>query len=187
MKFRCAVADPPWKESGGGKSKRGADRHYPIMGLTDIIRTMQEPMSQVHEDAHMWLWVTDNFLRDGLAVMDTFGFRYVRTLQWVKMKNHPYASGGEIYAHEVAVDSLQIGLGQYLRGAHEMALLGVRGESMLPPTANRQPSVVFSERTKHSRKPDEAVRVFEMTSPWPRLEIFAREPRDGWTVWGNEV
>ena len=186
-KNRCAMMDPPWLERGGGKNKRGADRHYPLMPFRDIVRTLQEPMSTVGPDAHCWVWVTDNFLRDGLGILDTFGFRYIRTLQWTKMRDAPHPHYSAYGANLAAMAGLQKGLGQYLRGSHEMALLGVRGKAMLPAPKVRRPSVVFAERTKHSRKPDEAVEVIEARSPGPRLEIFAREPRDGWAVWGDEV
>jgi hypothetical protein len=83
--------------------------------------------------------------------------------------------------------NLQIGLGQYMRHAHEWLLLGTRGRAMIPEPANRMPSVIFAERTKHSKKPQEAYGLIERASPGPRLEMFAREPRDGWDVWGNEV
>ena len=78
MTHHTVTLDPPWLERGGGKSKRGADRHYPLMGLRDIVRTIEEPMATVHKNAHMWCWVTDNYLRDGLGLMETFGFRYIR-------------------------------------------------------------------------------------------------------------
>lgn len=172
MKFRCIAADPPWNERGAGKSKRGADRHYPTMGVQCIYQTMvMAPVFQIAPRAHLWLWVTDNFLQAGLGLMAQLGFRYVRTMVWVKEKDL----------------KLQVGLGQYLRGSHELCLLGVRGSAALPPTENRRPSVVLAPRGRHSQKPKEAFEVIEATSPGPRLEMFARQPREGWTVWGNEV
>ena len=180
--FRCVAADPPWAERGGGKIKRGADRHYSLMSNSDILRTMTVALEQlggVHDDAHLWLWVTDNFLRHGLGIMDQLGFRYVRTLVWVKMKPHWKRPEGE--------PVLQVGLGKYLRGAHELCLFGTRGKAQLPATEFRHPSVVIAPRTTHSTKPDAAKEVIERVSPGPRVELFAREPRDGWTVWGNEV
>lgn len=208
MKYRTIVADPPWLERGGGKSKRGADRHYPLMNAHDIAVTMAEALSYawelaggwfhpdsasaVADSAHLWLWVTDNFLEDGLRVMSRLGFRYVRTLVWVKTQldergalelEEDECESGDIYPRR----HLQIGLGQYLRGAHELCLLGVRGETCLPDTADRQPSVVFAPRNRHSAKPQAAFDVIEKTSPGPRLEMFARRPREGWDVWGNEV
>lgn len=214
MKYRTIVADPPWLERGGGKSKRGADRHYPLMPFTEIVATMAGALgmdldrdmwtdkhtfshgerSHVADSAHAWIWVTDNFLKDGLRVMSFLGFRYVRTLVWVKMKvddaQDDLIEGTMSHASAIAPDVsdyLQIGLGQYLRGAHELCLFGVRGDTCLPDSGDRMPSVVFAPRTKHSAKPQAAFDVIEKTSPGPRLEMFARQPRDGWDVWGNEV
>ena len=98
--------------------------------------------------------------------MKQLGFRYITNLVWCK-------DGG-------------FGIGQYLRGQHEICLLGVRGKTMLPPVRN-VPSVVHAKRGEHSAKPDAAYSAIERVSPGtPRLEIFARRPRAGWTVWGNE-
>ncbi len=173
--FRCICADPPWMERGGGKSVRGAQVHYPLMKTSKIHGVMHDAIAKcggAAKSAHLWMWVTDNFLRDGLGIMEALGFRYIRTLVWFKTKGD-YAP--------------QIGLGQYLRGAHELCLLGVRGRAQIPDTKVRRPSVVCAPRRKHSAKPDEAYEVIEATSPGPRLELFARTPREGWDVWGNEV
>lgn len=177
--YRCLAADPPWMERGGGKSCRGAQRHYPLMPTPDIIELMRtsSAVARLAPSAHTWVWVTDNFLRDGFAVLDALGFRYVRTLQWVKLRD------GDAAPHV----RLQVGLGQYLRGAHEMALLGVRGDAMVPPPSRRRPSVVFAPRARHSAKPQAAFDVFEAVSPGPRVEMFARCARPGWDAWGNEA
>lgn len=164
--FKTVVSDPPWMETGGGQIKRGADRHYPLMDVASIIYTMQmSKVWNIADDAHLWLWVTNNHLQDGLTVMHALGFRYVTNLVWCKDK---------------------IGLGQYLRGQHELCLFGVRGEAMMPEIRN-VPSVVHAPRGRHSAKPAEAYAAIERVSPGPRLEMFAREPRSGWTVFGNEV
>lgn len=197
--YRCISLDPPWPERGGGKSKRGADRHYDLMSVEAIVRTVvgSEPASLIAPDAHCWCWVTDNYLEGGLELMRALGFRYVRTLVWVKVKR-----GDEVQQHawdgsmggllstepgEHLRDAQSIGLGQYLRGAHELALFGVRGAAMVPPPANRMPSVVFAPKGRHSEKPDEAIKVFEAVSPGPRVEMFARSARPGWNAWGNEA
>lgn len=177
--YGCVAMDPPWPERGGGKSKRGADRHYPLMSVPEILSLVMrsEPVARLAPDAHCWVWVTDNYLRGGLQLLDVLGFRYVRTLQWVKLRD------GEGAPHV----RLQVGLGQYLRGAHEMALLGVRGDAMVPATSKRRPSVVFAPRARHSAKPQAAFDVFEAVSPGPRVEMFARAARPGWDVWGNQA
>lgn len=171
--YRCVTGDPPWFESGGGKIKRGADRHYKLMRHPEILALMHSVLEgKLDESCHLWLWATDNHLLEAIYVMQGLGFRFIRTLVWVK-----HSSQGH----------LQIGLGQYLRGSHELCLFGVRGPTMKPATENRQPSVVLAPRVFHSRKPDEAVRVIELTSPGPRLEMFARGTRAGWDVWGDEA
>ena len=199
MLYKCLTADPPWLERGAGQIKRGADRHFDLMGKEDIAHVMAGWMGltpwgggplpgckiDVEGGCHIWIWSTDSFLLDALWIMSTLGFRYVRTLQWVKLRDNLCCENSPVL--EEARDSLQIGLGQYLRGSHEMALLGVRGPAMVPPTEKRLPSVVFAERNKHSRKPDEAIQVFESVSPGPRLEMFARAARPGWSCVGDEV
>lgn len=188
--YKCMSLDPPWPERGGGKSKRGADRHYPVMTVHQIIDEVEqsEPVSRLAPDAHCWCWVTDNYLRGGLELMDVLGFRYVRTLVWVKVTAIPlHFAGGHYRATDVAPGMLSIGLGQYLRGAHELALFGVRGNAMVPPPADRMPTVVFATKGRHSEKPDAAIKVFEKVSPGPRVEMFARTARPGWDAWGNEA
>jgi len=179
VQYRCIAMDPPWPERGGGKSKRGADRHYPVMSVPDIVELVRtsEPVSRMATTSHCWVWVTDNYLRGGFDVLDACGYRYVRTIVWVKLKP------GEAALHV----RLQGGLGQYARGAHELCLLGVRGEDMRPEPANRPKSVVFAPRGKHSAKPQEAYDAIQRVSPGPRVEMFARAERPGWAVWGNEV
>ena len=83
--YRCVVIDPPWLERGAGKIKRGADRHYNLMhtdGIIALLRFEIEP--KLANDCHLWLWVTNNYLPDGLLVMSALGFRYVTNLAWVK-------------------------------------------------------------------------------------------------------
>lgn len=205
--YRTIVSDPPWLERGGGKSKRGADRHYPLMDKKRIAETMRlAPEWSLAPSCHLWLWATSNFLPDALWVMQALGFEYKTSAVWVKTdvvealaaENEPveteplFDSSGKHIGYRLIEElnlrsGMQIGLGQYMRHAHEWLLLGTRGKAMVPEPANRMPSVIFAPRTKHSRKPIEAYRLIESTSPGPRLEMFAREPRDGWSVFGNEV
>ena len=175
-RYRCIAADPPWNERGGGKSTRGAQRHYPLRKTADIPRVMMaSPLWKPETSCHLWLWTTNNFLGDALWVMQKLGFIYKTNLVWHKMRN----------------GKTQIGLGQYLRGSHELCLFGTRGRIPYAIRADgkrvARPSVVIAERTKHSRKPVEAFDVIEAVSPGPRLEMFARDLRDGWDVHGNEL
>nr|DAS77840.1 MAG TPA: N6 adenosine methyltransferase subunit [Caudoviricetes sp.] len=168
MKYKTIYADPPWMESGGGRIKRGADRHYSLMKTKDICE-LQIIKDIVDDNAHLYLWVTNNFLKDGLQVMEAWGFRYVTMITWMKDKG---------------------GLGQYFRGKTEHCLFGVRGN--LPykiVDGKRQQGVTgfFAPRTEHSKKPNDMREMIEIVSYAPRIELFARERFDGWDCWGNEV
>lgn len=169
-RFKTILADPPWLERGGGKCKRGADRHYPLMKRGDIfVAMLGDPLWRPAASCHLYLWVTNNFLVDGLWLMGRLGFRYVTNVCWHKMRN----------------GKSQIGLGQYFRGSHELMLFGVKGDFMKP--AKARPSVIIAERTKHSQKPEASYELIEASSPSPRIEFFARSLRDGWESMGNEL
>lgn len=171
--FTTVMADPPWLERGGGEVKRGADRHYPLMSTPDICALPVRDLAR--DDAHLYLWVTNNFLPDGLEVMAAWGFRYVTNIAWGKVRD----------------GKVQQGLGQYLRGAHELLLFGVRGSLPYRTTVEgkraQHPTLVLEPRGEHSRKPDVFHRIVEKVSPGPYVELFARRPQPGWEVWGNQV
>jgi N6-adenosine-specific RNA methylase IME4 len=166
-KYQTIYADPPWNESGGGKIKRGADRHYSLMKTKDIIAL---PVSKIADDnCHLYLWVTNNFLKDGLAVMDEWGFRYITTITWMKDR---------------------IGLGQYYRGITEHCLFGVKGKlpyKVINDKRQQGKTGFYATKTIHSEKPIEMRQMIEKVSYEPRIELFAREETDGWDCWGNEV
>lgn len=169
--YRTILADPPWSETGGGKIKRGADRHYPVMKTDAIIELMKEQLEgRVAEHAHLYLWVTNNFLPDGLRVMEELGFTYKTNVVWAKSK---------------------IGLGQYFRGQHEICLFGVKGKGYDAKTDDRTISSLLGRSliraVRHSQKPDEMHRLIEQRSKGPYLELFARTARKGWSVWGDEI
>lgn len=171
--FGACLMDPPWLERGSGKVKRGADRHYPLMSKEKILSEVTHaPEWRMAPDSHLWMWVTNNFLQDGLWLMVELGYRYVTNAVWVKMKH----------------GNLQIGLGQYMRGAHELLLFGVAGKAMVPDPRNRPPTVIIAKRGKHSAKPDEQYELVRKVSRrGPYLEMFARRTRPGWTSWGDQI
>jgi hypothetical protein len=204
---KCILLDPPWLERGGGK--RGAQNHYDLMSVADIHRTVMgaawndwsdgatapQFVFNPAPDAHLWCWVTDSYLLDGLSLIDRLGFRYVRTIVWVKMADANLedewpelpAKGPTAIIDYLIEPNLQIGLGQYARGSHELLLFATRGKAMVPPPERRPPSVIFAPRTEHSRKPDQSYELIEQISPGPRVEFFARRARLGWRAWGNEI
>ena len=167
MKYKTIYADPPWMERGGGKVKRGADRYYTLMRTKDI---MAMPVPNLAEkNCHLYLWVTNNFLKDGLKVMDAWGFRYVTTITWVKDR---------------------IGLRQYFRGITEHCLFGVKGRLPYKVVDGRRQqgkTVIIAPKTKHSQKPKEMYHMIETVSYPPFIELFARDQRDGWSAWGDQL
>lgn len=188
--------DPPWLERGSGKVKRGADRHYPLMSRTEILSTiLRSEAWRPADDAHLWCWATSNHLPDALWLIEALGFRYVTQAVWVKLRTGAKVSvdvrkavlaGGEL--SEVLRVGLATGLGQYLRGQHELLLLATRGKGASVRTDRRDlPSVVLAPRTKHSRKPDAAYALIEDRSEGPRLSMFSRDSRPRWDVWGPMV
>jgi N6-adenosine-specific RNA methylase IME4 len=192
--YHTILADPPWLERGAGKIKRGADRHYPLMSTKDIVETMGDALSQCvdKDQCHLWLWVTNNFLPDGLKLVDALGFRYITNVAWIKLRNVAVKKtetgsdmGIDAPVVSVAREAVRIGLGQYLRGSHELLLFATRGQTKKPNKA--PPSVIIAPREQHSSKPDEQYRVIETISPPPRLEMFARAAWPGWDSWGNEA
>jgi N6-adenosine-specific RNA methylase IME4 len=171
--FRCISIDPPWPERGG--CNRGADAHYNVTTVAELPRIIQAaPLWRPETSSHLWMWATLMHLESAVALMKKLGFPYKTHLVWVKTKRNDHTE-------------LAVGLGQYVRGSHELLLLGTRGKAMVPAPENRHPSVVFAPRGKHSAKPDAVVARMELVSPGPRAELFARQPRPGWWTWGNEI
>ena len=170
MLYKTIYADPPWMESGGGKIKRGADRHYPLMKTKDIaalpIHNLADPTG-----CHLYLWATNNFLKDAFDVMEAWGFKYITTITWTKEG--------------------PAGLGQYYRGLTEHCLFGRSGETLPYKTIDgkrAQGTTGFvAPRREHSQKPDEMRLMIERVSYEPRIELFARERSEGWDVLGNEI
>lgn len=170
IKYRTIYANPPWPELGGGKIKRGADKHYPLMKIKDIIALKDDISLYADENCHLYLWVTNNHLQDGLKTMKEWGFHYITMITWTKDR---------------------IGLGQYFRGKTEHCLFGKKGKLpyKLTEDGKRLQSVTGFNfpKTKHSEKPEIMREMIEKVSYEPRLELFARKYTAGWDVIGNEV
>ena len=168
-KYRTLYIDPPWPERGGGKIKRGADRHYGIMSVKEI---MALPVSTLaHPDGcHLYLWATNNYLRAALDCLDVWGFEYVTAITWGKDK---------------------MGLGQYYRGMTEHCIFAITKQRLpykvLYGKRQQGTTLLLAPRTIHSKKPAEMRGMIEKVSYAPRLEMFARERFEGWDAWGNEV
>ncbi len=160
-KYKTILADPPWDIQQKGKS-RGAIKHYNLMTL-ERIKAM--PISDLaEENAHCWLWVTNATLEAGFDVLRAWGFTPRSIYTWVKPR---------------------LGLGVYLRNSTEHLLLGTRGKA--PIQFKGQMNWGFMPLQDHSQKPEEVYGIIERCSEGNYLELFARRPRHGWDIWGNEV
>jgi len=163
-RFRCIVADPPWLFENNDRGYPGslAADQYPPMPTSEIAVLPVEEIAA--DDAHLYLWTTNRHVPDAVEVCRAWGFRYVTLLTWVKPG---------------------LGLGRYFRTSTEHVVFGVRGQ--LPTTPNIS-NWFSAKRSRHSKKPACFIELVERATPaGPRLELFAREPRPGWTSWGNEV
>ena len=174
-KFRTVLADPPWQfENRTGKMAPEHKRlnRYATMTLNDILAL---PVSAVVEEpAHLYLWVPNALLPEGLRVLSAWGFDYKSNLVWHKVRKDGAPDGR--------------GVGFYFRNTTELILFGVRGRNARTLAAGRrQVNIIRSRKREHSRKPDETYALVESCSPGPFLELFARGSRPGWVTWGNQA
>ncbi len=172
--FTTVLADPAWRfQNRTGKvapEHRRLDR-YDTMA-TDAIAAL--PVADVLADsAHLYLWVPNALLPEGLRVLNAWGFRYVSNLVWAKRRKDGGPDGR--------------GVGFYFRNVTELVLFGVRGSLRTLDPARRQVNIIETRKREHSRKPDEQYEIIEACSPRPYLELFARYPRAGWSAWGMEA
>lgn len=186
MLFNTIALDPPWNEQGGGKVKRGADRWYPLVKSRDMPAVIRGSglWNPNPDGCSVWLWATANHLPDAITVMQELGVHYVTNLVWVKVKQ----VADQVSPDDVEQPDIAIGLGQHFRLAHEHLLYGRVGRVPVPAPKDRLPTVVVAAPTRHSAKPERFYQIIDRhDGPGNRLEMFARQPRQGWTVWGNEV
>jgi N6-adenosine-specific RNA methylase IME4 len=174
-KFQTVMADPPWRFTN--RTGKIAPEHrrlnrYETMTLADICAL---PVADVvDEPAHLYMWVPNALLPDGLEVMKAWGFNYKSNIIWHKIRKDGGSDGR--------------GVGFYFRNVTEVLLFGTRGKSArtLAP-GRRQVNMIETRKREHSRKPDEQYDLIESCSRGPFLELFARGTRPGWTYWGNQA
>ena len=173
--FQTVLADPPWRfENRRGKVAPEHKRlsRYETM-TTDEICAL--PVAELTvEPAHLYLWVPNALLPDGLRVMEEWGFHYKSNIVWHKIRKDGGSDGR--------------GVGFYFRNVTELLLFGVRGKNARTLDPGRsQVNMIQTRKREHSRKPDEQYDLIEACSPGPYLELFARGIRPGWTNWGNQA
>ena len=163
--FEVILADPPWRYSFSRSPTRKIENHYPTMTVAQIKRLGKAfPMAK---NSVLFLWSTAPKLLQALEIMKAWGFDYRTQAVW---------------------DKRIMGMGYWFRSQHEILLVGTKGKFSPPNPSHRIPSMISRTRDKHSRKPEDVHLWIERAFPTARkLELFARRPRAGWTVWGNEV
>ena len=173
-RFHTILADPPWQFAN--RTGKMAPEHrrlsrYATMQLPEI--KALPVASIVEEPAHLYLWVPNALLPEGIEVLRSWGFEYKSNIVWHKIRKDGGSDGR--------------GVGFYFRNVTELVLFGVRGKNArtLAP-GRRQVNLVASQKREHSRKPDELYDVIEGCSRGPYLELFARNTRKNWAAWGNE-
>lgn len=157
--FSAIVIDPPWRYDNVA-TRGAAEDHYGTMTQAELL-ALELPAAA---NSHLYLWVTNSFIRDGFELMERWGFTYKTCLTWCKP---------------------QIGMGNYFRSTTEHVLFGIRGS--WPTLTNNTPTHFIADRRRHSQKPELFYDIVEASSPGPYLEMFARRRRFGWHVWGNEA
>lgn len=174
-KFRTILADPPWQFQNRTGKMAPEHRRLSRYGTMPLKEIAELPVSEfLAETAHLYLWVPNALLPDGLRVMAAWGFDYKSNLVWHKVRKDGGSDGR--------------GVGFYFRNVTELVLFGVRGKNArtLAP-GRRQVNLLATMKREHSRKPDEFYRIVEECSPGPYLELFARGGRRNWKVWGNQA
>lgn len=177
MKYKVIYADPPWDY----KDKRdkhiricgGATSHYPTMTIKELKAKAPEVKNISDDDCIIFMWVTFPILKEGLELIEEWGFKY-KTLgfSWIKLnkKNKkPF-----------------FGIGHYTKSNCEVCLIGIKGRPQIE--SDEVSSVLLSVKRQHSRKPDEVYeRIEKLMGNVPMIELFARQKRRGWGTYGNET
>jgi N6-adenosine-specific RNA methylase IME4 len=172
--FSTILVDPPWRFTN--RTGKVAPEHrrlhrYRTMGVDEIAALPVR--SHVREKSHLYLWCPNALLREGLEILDAWGFAYKTNLVWYKVRKDGGPDGR--------------GVGFYFRNVTELLLFGTRGRLRTLAPARSQVNVIVKRKREHSRKPDEVYRLIEECSPGPYLELFARQRTAGWTQWGDEL
>lgn len=172
--FGTVLADPPWRFINRTGKVAPEHRRLSRYDTLDWQEIAALPVSELMlDESHCYLWVPNALIAEGLNVLRAWGFRYKAMIVWAKRRKDGGPDGR--------------GVGFYFRNVTELILFGVRGNLRTLPPARRQVNMIESRKREHSRKPDEQYPIIEACSPGPYLELFARYPRPGWWVWGEEA
>lgn len=172
--FGTILADPPWRfmnRTGKMAPEHKRLSRYATMSQQEILEL---PVAKLAlPQSHLYLWVPNALIQDGLEVMKRWGFEYKTNLIWFKIRKDGGPDGR--------------GVGFYFRNVTEIVLFGTRGHLRTAAPGRRQVNILQTQKREHSRKPDEIYDIIEQCSPGPYLELFARHHRRDWSQWGDEA
>lgn len=172
--YGTILADPPWRFSNRTGKMAPEHRRLSRYGTMTNEEIMELPIAQLAApQAHLYLWVPNALISEGLEVMKRWGFTYKTNLIWYKIRK----DGGPD----------RRGVGFYFRNVTEIILFGIRGRLRTAKLGRTQPNILLTQKRGHSRKPDELYPIIEGCSPGPYIELFARYKRTNWDQWGNEL
>jgi N6-adenosine-specific RNA methylase IME4 len=172
--FNTILADPPWRfqnRTGKMAPEHQRLRRYRTMNLDEICQLPVD--SHARNPSHLYMWIPNALLREGLQVMEAWGFTYKTNLVWYKIRKDGGPDGR--------------GVGFYFRNVTELILFGVKGSQRTLAPGRRQVNLLATRKREHSRKPEEIYDLVQSCSPGPYLELFARQRMKGWRSWGDEV
>lgn len=174
-KFKTILADPPWQFQNRTGKIAPEHKRLARYGTMTLDQIKELPVERAAADtAHLYLWVPNALLPDGLAVMKAWGFTYKSNIIWQKIRKDGGPDGR--------------GVGFYFRNVTEVILFGTRGKNARTLAPGRsQVNIISTQKREHSRKPDEQYPLITSCSPGPYLELFARGERKGWAIWGNQA
>ena len=173
-RYKVIYADPPWlfrtRSDKGRAKEKNPEAHYNCMSLNDICNLPIKDIAD--ENCVLLMWVCDPMLDQAMKVIDAWGFKY-KTVGFTWAKTNKKTLG------------FFTGLGYWTRGNPEMCLLATKGK---PKRISKSvPQLVVDQRREHSRKPDIMYNHIENLLDGPYIELFARQQRDGWDCYGNEI
>ena len=161
--YDLIYCDPPWRYDFSSTSNRDIENHYPTMSIDDLMQ-MEIPAA---DNCVLYMWATSPKLVEAINLINSWGFTYKTHAIWDKEK---------------------IGMGYWFRGQHELLMVATKGSVSPPMPDQRKSSVIKEPRSAHSKKPDI---VYEWLEEWfpgsSKIELFARNTRDGWQSWGNQI
>lgn len=174
-RFSTVLADPPWRFINRTGKMAPEHRRLSRYGTMTVEEIAGLPVRKiVNPTAHLYLWVPNAMLPEGLQVLSAWGFHYKSNIVWHKLRKDGGSDGR--------------GVGFYFRNVTELLLFGVRGKNARTLSPGRtQVNYIGTRKREHSRKPDEQYQLIENCSPGPHLEMFARGTRPNWAAWGNQA